>query len=50
MILRRMADAIRQQNWFTVVIEVFIVVVGIFIGLQVDDWSQSRKAETASCF
>jgi hypothetical protein len=45
-----MADAIRQQNWFTVVIEVFIVVVGIFIGLQVDDWSQSRKAETASCF
>lgn len=43
MILRRLADAITAQNWFTVVLEIFIVVVGIFIGLQVDDWNQSRK-------
>jgi len=44
MILRRMADAIRTQNWFTVIVEIFIVVIGIFIGLQVDDWNQTRKA------
>ena len=43
MILRRLADAIRQQNWFTVVLEIAIVVIGIFIGLQVDDWNQSRQ-------
>ncbi|MDH4072901.1 MAG: hypothetical protein OEV41_07335 [Gammaproteobacteria bacterium] len=43
MILRRLADAIREQNWFTVFIEVLVVVVGIFIGLQVDDWSQYRQ-------
>ena len=43
MILSRIADAIRQQNWFTVVIEVLVVVVGIFIGLQVDDWNERRK-------
>jgi hypothetical protein len=43
MILRRLAEAIRQQNWFTVVLEVFIVVTGIFIGLQVDDWNGSRQ-------
>lgn len=43
MILRRLADAITEQNWFTVVLEVLIVVVGIFIGLQVDDWNQTRK-------
>ena len=43
MILRRLADAIREQNWFTVVLEVLIVVVGIFIGLQVDDWNDARK-------
>ena len=43
MILRRMADAIYEQNWFTVVLEVLIVVVGIFIGLQVDDWNEARK-------
>ncbi len=43
MILRRLADAIREQNWFTVVLEVLIVVVGIFIGLQVDDWNDARN-------
>ena len=43
MILRRLAEAIREQNWFTVVLEVLIVVVGIFIGLQVDDWNEARK-------
>jgi len=43
MILRRLADAIRQQNWFTVVLEVLIVVAGIFIGLQVDDWNNFRR-------
>ena len=51
MILRRLADAIREQNWFTVTLEVSIVVVGIFIGLQVDNWNQARKDridETAS--
>lgn len=43
MILRRLADAITEQNWFTVVLEVLIVVVGIFTGLQVDDWNEVRK-------
>lgn len=43
MILRRMANGIRQQDWYTVVLEVLIVVVGIFLGLQVDDWNNDRK-------
>ncbi len=43
MILRRLAEGIRQQDWFTVVVEVLIVVVGIFLGLQVDDWNNARK-------
>lgn len=42
MILRRLANAITAQNWFTVVLEVLIVVVGIFIGLQVDEWNKGR--------
>ena len=42
MILRRLAEAIREQNWFTVFIEFMIVVSGIFVGLQVDDWNKSR--------
>jgi len=43
MILRRIAEGIRQQDWFVVFVEIMIVVVGIFIGLQVDDWNQARK-------
>ena len=43
MILRRLGNALREQNWFTVVLEVLIVVVGIFFGLQVDDWNERRK-------
>ena len=43
MILRNIANAIRRQDWATVVIEFFIVVVGIFVGLQVDYWNQARN-------
>ena len=44
MILRRLAEAIAKQNWFTVMLEVLIVVVGIFTGLQADDWTQEENA------
>lgn len=42
MMLRKLADAIRRQDWFTVTLEVVIVMIGIFLGLQVNDWNQSR--------
>lgn len=45
MILRKLADAIREQNWSTVILEILIVVVGIFIGLQVDGWNDGRKKQ-----
>jgi hypothetical protein len=44
MILRKLAESIRQQNWFVVVLEILIVVIGIFIGLQVDDWNNRHIA------
>jgi len=43
MILRRLADAIGRQNWSTVFLEILIVVAGILVGLQVDDWNNLRK-------
>lgn len=46
MIIRRLAKAIQEQNWFTVTLEVLIVVIGIFLGLQVNDWNQDRKDRT----
>lgn len=42
MIIRRIAEAFRRQDWFTVCVEVLIVVFGVFIGLQVDDWNSQR--------
>ena len=43
MILHRLAGAVREQSWLTVFIELLVVVVGIFMGLQVDDWNERRK-------
>lgn len=47
MILRRLASAIAEQNWFTVLLEVVIVVVGIYLGLQANEWSQDREDRRA---
>ena len=43
MIIRRLGDAFARQDWFVVFIELIVLVLGIFIGLQVDDWNQARK-------
>lgn len=42
MILQRLATSIRKQDWFTVAIETLIVVFGVFIGLQVNNWNEAR--------
>jgi len=43
MILNRIANAIRKQDWFTVLLEFVIVVFGIFVGLQATEWEQERQ-------
>lgn len=43
MLLRRLADAIRRQDWFTVLIEITVVVIGVFLALQVQQWAQERE-------
>lgn len=43
MILRHIADAIRTQNWFTVFIEFTLVVAGVLVALQFDNWNEGRK-------
>jgi hypothetical protein len=39
MILRRVIQHVTSQNWFAVIVDFLIVVVGIFVGLQVQGWS-----------
>lgn len=43
MIIRRMAANLRAQNWIGVAIELAIVIVGVFIGLQAANWNQDRQ-------
>ncbi len=43
MILRRLAQSIRKQDWFAVAIEFIIVVTGIFVALQVTEWNEQRQ-------
>lgn len=43
MILQRLATSIRKQDWFTVAVETLIVVFGVFIGLQVNNWNEARS-------
>ena len=45
MILRRVIEHVKAQNWFAVAIDFVIVVVGVFIGLQVSNWNAERSLE-----
>lgn len=51
MILRRISEALRKQDWLTISVELAVVVVGIFLGLQVDEWNRNRvDAENEQAF
>jgi len=43
MIISNLGKALSEQKWTSVILEVLIVVLGIFIGLQVDGWNEDRK-------
>ena len=43
MLLRRFLTHFRAQDWIAICLDFVIVVVGIFVGLQVDSWNQDRK-------
>jgi hypothetical protein len=43
MIPRRVAEHAKAQNWFAVTLDFFIVVMGVFIGIEVANWNQARQ-------
>ena len=43
MMLHRFIHHMKNQHWTGVFIELVIVIVGVFIGLQVDNWNQMRQ-------
>lgn len=47
MLFRRVSQHLYEQNWTAVVIDFAIVVVGVFIGIQVSNWNESRGERAA---
>jgi len=43
MLLRRVMQHVKDQNWFAVGIDFLIVVTGVFIGIQVANWNEGRR-------
>jgi hypothetical protein len=39
---------IKEQNWFAVGLDVIVVIVGIFLGMQVTEWNEQRESQNIS--
>lgn len=42
MLLRRITEHVKAQNWTAVAIDFVIVVIGVYIGIQVSNWNDAR--------
>jgi len=42
-LFRRLAEHVKAQNWTAVALDFVIVVVGVFIGIQVSNWNETRS-------
>lgn len=48
MMLRRVIEHFKHQEWTAIGIDFVIVVVGVFIGIQVSNWNQERVTDKAA--
>lgn len=42
-ILRRLSEALRKRDWFGIGFELFVVVVGVLLGLEASRWAAERE-------
>lgn len=45
MILHRLSQSLKSQHWMAIAIELIVVVLGVFIGLQASNWNEDRETE-----
>jgi hypothetical protein len=43
--LRHVVSHLRRQDWTAIVIELIVVVVGVFIGVQASNWNENRQTD-----
>ena len=44
MVIRRIREHVTAHNWFAVSIDIAIVIVGVFLGTQANNWNEARLA------
>ena len=42
MVIRRIREHVATHNWFAVAVDLAIVIIGVFIGIQVSNWNAAR--------
>lgn len=42
MILRRLSQSLKEQNWAAIWIEFILLILGVFLGIQVANWNEDR--------
>lgn len=47
MLLRRFSKHVEDQNWFAVALDFVIVVIGVFMGFQLNNWNEARRLDNA---
>lgn len=45
MILRRLAQNMKEQNWTAIGIEFVLLIAGVFLGIQAANWNEQRETE-----
>lgn len=45
MLLRRIKHHVVSENWFAVLVDFVIVVVGVYVGIEVSNWNEARQEE-----
>lgn len=48
MVVRRFREHVTSHNWFAVSIDVLIVFVGVFLGIQANNWNEARLTEAGA--
>ena len=48
MVIRRIRHHVASHNWFAVLVDLLIVVVGVFLGTQANNWNQARIERAAA--
>jgi hypothetical protein len=48
MILRRLSQSLKEQNWTAIWIEFILLVAGVFLGIQAANWNEERERDKQS--